>query len=364
MEHNISNTTYTDMTNKVSDYSVTPLSPDATNTNGMTFYDYPESSKYFGYYKSIPELKKAIDALSTWTCGKGYEVFDDRTRVNLEFMKGWGEDSFQAICWNLIVQKKIFGDAFAQIVRDKEDRGRLLNLKPLYTGAMRVVVNEKGIVDHYEQRSNVPNGKPIILQPHQVLHLVNDRVANEIHGVSVIEACKWVIDARNEAMKDWRRISHRSTIRVMYIDIDNPTKIAEVKTQYSEAINKGELMIIPAEREEAEFEDLQLPPVEAFMRWTQYLENNFYQAVGVPRVIATSENFTEAASKVGYLTFEPIYTREQTELEADLLAQVGIRLKFNRPPSLSGMIQSSEDKNTGQTGFQPNEVQPSITKNE
>lgn len=358
MDTNLNNATITDLSN-VSNYSVNSQVPDASSgIQKETFYDYPDSAQYLGYYKEIPELKKAIDALATWVTGKGYEISSITTKTDIDFMKGWGEDSFQAICWNLEVQKKVFGDAFAEIIRDN---GRLLNIKPLYTGDMRVVVNDKGIVDHYEQRTNVKDGEPRRLEPYQVLHLVNDRVANEIHGVSVIDAVKWVIDARNEAMKDWRRISHLSSIRVIYVDADDTTKLNQLKTQYQNGIATGNVMVLPGRKGvDYEIDELTLPPIDAFLRWIQYLEGFFYQAVGIPRVIATSENYTEAASKVGYLTFEPIYTREQTELESDLLKQAGIRIIFNRPPSLMETMQNSESKNTSQTGFQPGDLNPGV----
>lgn len=348
-DYNISRITHTDLTSGVDDYSVSAKTLDSSGDQEETYYDYPNAAKQLGYYKSIPELKKAIDALAIWSVAQGYET-DVETEIILEHITGWGEDSFQSIIKNLIVQKKIFGDAFAEII--KED-GVVVNLKPLYTGDMRVVINRKGIITRYEQRTGNKIHK---FKPEEILHLVNDRIGNENHGVSVIDACQWVIDARNEAMNDWRRISHRSTIRVMYIDADNVSKLNAVKTEYATAINKGELMLIPAKRGEAEFQDLVLPPIQNHLGWIQYLENFFYQAVGVPRVIATSENYTEAASKVGFLTFEPIYTSEQVELEADLWNQLAIKIKFIRPPSLSGVLQESEQKNTGQTGFQQNEM--------
>jgi len=360
---NSSNAVITEMTNNVSTYTVNPSIPDASSGNlKNNYYDYPESSKYYGYYKNIPELKKAIDALATWTTGKGYESQFDK--VILDHIMGWGEDSFQAVMWNLQVQKKVFGDAYAEIIRIGDPKtGKILNIKPLYTGDMRVVVNDKGIIDHYEQRSNAKGGKVKIFETHQILHLVNDRVANEIHGSSVIEACKWVIDARNEAMSDLRKGIHRSSIRVIYVDIDNPTTLNKIASNWSNALNAREVIILPGKKgTDYEIVDYTFPDVGGYIQWIQYLENFFYQAVGIPRVIATSENYTEAASKVGYLTFEPIYTREQTELENDLWNQCGIKVTFNRPPSLMDTMKSSEDKNTGQTNFQQSEVKPSVNK--
>lgn len=348
----INQATTTSLSTQVQDYSVPHETPDQDDSK-ETYYDFPNAAMHLGYYKNIPELKSAVDALRTWTVGKGL-MTNNKTKVRLDRINGWGKDTIQSILSNMIVQKKIFGDAFAEIIRN--ENGELVNLKPLYTGDMRIVVKD-GLIVRYEQRTRPNKDAVVKFRPQEILHLSNDRLANEIHGISVIDQVKWVIDARNEAMADWRRISHRSTVRVLYVEFDNATEISTLKSQYKDAIKNGEVLILPGKRNENEFQDISLPPVEAFMRWIQYLENFFYQAVNVPRVIATSENYTEAASKVGYITFEPIYTSEQTLLEAEIFAQLGLKVTFNRPPSLTGVVSEDEQKNTGQTRIQPNEVQ-------
>lgn len=343
----------TSLTNNIDDFSVDNEQLDQAQGDSETYYDFPDASTHLSYYKNIPELKSAVDNLDVWTTSKGVET-DARTRVLLERLSGMGNETFLAIISNLFRQSLIYGDSFAEIIRD--DRGQILNLKPLHTGNMRIVVNAKGIIIRYEQLDNTSNHVQQKFQPQDIFHLTNDRIGNEIHGISVIDQVKWIIDARNEAMQDWRRISHRSTIRVMYVDFENSTELNALKSNYKEAIQYGEVLILPAKKGEIDLEDVTLPPIDAFLRWIQYLENAFYQAVGVPRVIATSENYTEAASKVGYITFEPVYTKRQTALEAAMWAQLALKVKFNRPPSLTGVVSESERKNTGQLGIQPNEV--------
>jgi hypothetical protein len=51
-------------------------------------------------------------------------------------------------------------------------------------------------------------------------------------------------------------------------------------------------------------------------------------------------------------------------MEADIWAKLFLKIKFNRPPSLGGFMQDSEEKNTGQTGFQANEMTPTAGRNE
>lgn len=363
-ELEFNNTTTTGLDSGVDKFSVDHETLDTAGANKETEWNNSNWSEYLGYYKTIPELKQAIDSLAVWTAGKGFETIDNRTRLIVDNVIGWGEDSFESIMKNMLIVKKINGDAYAEIIKDKN--GLLVNLKPLNPATIKTIVNSKGIIIRYDEYN--PKSKKVKRKysPDDIFHISNNRVANEIHGVSVIEACKWVIDARNEAMSDWRRVLHRSSIRIMYVDVMNPTKLASLKEQYKEAINKGEVMIIPAKRgDDIEFEELTAPPIQAFLQWIQYLENFFYQAVGIPKIIlGGSQDFTEASSKVGYLTFEQVYMTEQRELEKDILNQLKIEITFNRPVSLKDNVQSDEAANTGQVGFQPNELNVGVTRNE
>jgi len=354
----INNTTTTTLNSDITDYAVDSASIDEAGAGKTTEWNSPEWSLNLGYYKKIPELKKSIDALAMWACGKGWNALSTRDQILLENITGWGEDSFQSIMENMIVVKKVNGDSFAEIIRN--EKGTLINLKPMNPSRVKVIVSEKGIIQKYEEW----NGKVKIqtYQPSDILHLVNDRIANEIHGTSVIEACKWVIDARNEAMSDWRRLLHRSTIRVIEVDTDDATSLETIKTQYSKAIEDGEVMLLP--KDNFSFPNAPIQYIDS-QNWIRYLENFFYQAVGIPKIIlGGSQEFTEASSKIGYLTFEQVYMREQMELESDLWNQLAVKVKFERPVSLKDEVVSSEAANTGQVGIQPNETQTGVTRNE
>ncbi|KKL80829.1 hypothetical protein LCGC14_2000820, partial [marine sediment metagenome] len=185
-----------------------------------------------------------------------------------------------------------------------------------------------------------------------------DRIADEIHGISVIEAAKWVIDARHEMMEDVRRVAHRSTIRVLYVEEDNKLRLANLKKDYADAINKGEVIIIPGKPNETGFQDLTMPPVELFLAQIRYYENFFYQVVGVPKAATGgTQDSTEAGSKVGLVAFDPNYIREITDLQLDLWNQLALKLEFVGQKSMMDNVQTDEAKNTSQTGFQSNDVQ-------
>ena len=358
-EYNISQARTTDMSSGVTDYSVDNDSLDSPADQKETSYNNPNWAEYLGYYKTIPELKQAIDALARWTAGKGYKT-DLRTKVRLSHIKGWGEDSFQSILQNMMVVKKINGDAFAEIIRDNQ--ANLINLKPLNPAHIKIIVDRKGLIIRYEQTDRYNQKTVKKFKPSEILHLCNDRIGDEIHGVSIIESCKTVINARNEAMSDWRLMLHRNLIgvRIIEVDEDNTTKLNALKKTWKDAIENGEVLILP--KGSASFPPANTQNPE---NWIRYLENFFYQAVGVPKVIlGGAAEYTEASSKVGYLTFEQVYMAEQRLLEDDILNQLGLEVTFERPVSLKESMIESEAANTGQVGFQPNEVNTTMRRTE
>ena len=337
------------------EFSVDAKQTDGVNSSGETYRYSTDFPKWYGYYSSIPELKKAIQTSATWVLGQGFNS-DTRNQVILENIIGSGEDSFLSIMWNMLVIKKVNGDSFAEIIRN--DKGTLINLKPLSPDRVKVVFSEKGVIIRYEYLGTKDGNANKKFKPSEILHFMNDRVADNTHGDSVVEALQWLIDSRQEAMVDWRRISHRSTIRVLVVDEDNTSKLNTLKTQYKEAIKNGELLILPGKPGEKVFQDLQLPPVEAFLAWIRYLENAFYKAVGVPKTIAgDAEGIPESGGKMAMLTHEPLYIREVTELESDLWNQLSLRITFKRQPSLQDNTQEQEGKNNNQTqASQPNDT--------
>lgn len=354
MDTNLSNTTTTNLDNSSLSYTAPHATIDEEGAQDETYWDNTYWSEGLGLFKNIPEYKEPIRALARWAVGKGYTA-DNRTSVLLDNITGGGEDSFQSIMTNHIIVKKTNGDAFAEIVRN--DNGTLINLKPLSPSNIKVVWNRKGIIERYEEIN--PKGKTIRkFRPQDIFHSMNDRIANEIHGTPAWEACKDELEMKKEAQNSWRKIIRRSTIRIIYVDMDDPTKLSRVKSEWQTAIKQGEAMLLPGKKgQDFEVADYDVPPIDPYIRWIEYLDRRIYQSLGIPKAIADTADFTEAASKVGYMTFEPVYTEEQTLLEQDLWNQLAIKVTFNRPPSLTSTMQDSETKNTGQTSIQPNETQ-------
>lgn len=348
MESDITKTTTTSMDTLVDKYSPDHKSSDGPGAQKESEWAFPDFTENYGYYYDIYDARTGINKYAEWVLGRGWESAKKDVLNNII---GWGEDTFDSIMWNMLVVKKFAGDAFAEVIRN-EVIGPLINLKVLTPERMKIKIGNDGLIERYEYRQ--ADGKIKKLQPNKVLHLVNDRVLDNIHGSSVIPAIKWLIDAKQEAMRNWRKISHRSSVRILYIDESDTTRLDNIKRDYPEAIKKGELLILPIKAGEAKFEDLTLPPVESFLAWIRYIDTQIAKAIGIPKVIqGDSEGTTESGSKVAYQSHEPTYLREVKDLEDDIWNQLAVRIKFNRAPSLMDGMQATEAKNTAQTGFQP-----------
>jgi hypothetical protein len=357
-ELNLSSATTTNMANVVPDFIVAAKALDAANpASDETYWYFSNATKYYGYYLTIPEIFNAANALATWTTHRGWKAKDPLTKVELDHVVGMGKDSFTKLMWNHVVVKLVVGDSFLEIKRG--DSGAVLNMIPISPERVRVVFDKSGMIKRYDVW-NSREWKAI--KKEDMLHSQNKRVGDQLHGTSQIEASKFIIDSRNEALSDERVIKHRDkALGIAYYETDNAGKIAYANAQIEKAVKNGEMVGLP--KDTAKIEPYPSRSSEDRTGWISYLENFFYQVFGVPRSIATSDGTSEVGGKMGHVIFEPIYTKEQVDLEDDLAIQQQIFITFNRPPSLGGLQpQLDESKNTGQINIQPNDVSATMER--
>jgi len=189
-----------------------------------------------------------------------------------------------------------------------------------------------------------------------MFHLINDRVADNIIGDSVIEALTWNLDAQEEARRTHRKmVKNNGVVRVIEIDTDNTTKINAFKVQWKAAIENGDVLLLPKGVAEAKDFHGQLD-TNGVLAWINYLDNDFYMIMGVPKVILGGSGEIEGDSKVSYLAFEQVYKREIKELQDDIFNQLARQVDFNLPVSLKSELGQNEGKNTSQVGFQANDT--------
>ena len=336
---------YGDLTNTQPDYSVDSQETDGPTDQKETKYINTNWAQQFGYYKQIPELQIVIDAKATWTVGKGF-TSNEITEMTLMNIKGNGVDTFNTILENMIRTYNIGGDAFAEIIRD--DEGVLINLKPLDPGTMKIIANNKGVIIRYEQMSKThPKDPGEPFQPEDIFHLSRNRAADEIHGVSLVDAVEWTILARNEAITDMKTLMHRHVMPIIkwQLDTDDATEIADFKAKADKATTNGENLFIPMGSVDADVLGVAPNATLNPMAWIQYLEQFFYKAAGVPQIIVGgAQEITEAAAKTVYLAYEQTISGEQLYVMEEVLSQLNLEIELTFPASLENELLTGKQK--------------------
>ena len=356
-EMNIANAQLSDMTNKIDDYQVTPRDTEGAASPKETEYTFPNASKQLGYFYEIDELANAILMKAIWNVGKGWKA-DSSITSDLNNIVGWGKDTFDDILFNMSVQMSIFGDAFCEIVRNED--GALINLKPLYTGIMRIIVDEKGMIKRYEQWSRV--GEKDIkreFKPEEIFHLSNNRIGDQIHGLSDIDRVEEIIKADKESFKDIKQQMH-SQVRPMILwklKTDDDTKIGEFVGKIDKARNLGEDMFIPDDENIVEHEVVQIDLSQIVLAWRTEVRNKFYRAMGLPLIVFGNAGTTESGGKIEYLAHEQIFERNQRFLEKQIQSQLGFEINLISPVKLLQELQQDEQKDSQNAlTLQPNDV--------
>lgn len=340
----IGNASASDLSNAIQDFSVAPQETDSASESKETRWSNEEWAEQLGYYKGIPELRAAIDAKATWTVGKGFTGDIDSETI-MSFWLGWGKDTANTLIENMIRTYYIGGDSYCEIIRDEEEN--IINLKPLDPKTIVIIANAQGIITGYEQTSKNPKKAPVKFDVNDIFHLARNRVADEIHGVSIIDSLKTIILARNEAIAGYKQVMQRymKPRYIFHLDTDNSTKIANFKTKMDKAWADGENIYIPKDAVVPELMALSPNATLNPLQWIESLNNNFYEACGTPKIIlGNSGEFTEATAKIVYLAFQQNVEEEQLFVEEQFLSQLGLTIKLEFPASLENELLSDKAK--------------------
>ena len=344
-----------DVAAQITDYSVDAMTTDGASDQKETTWNNAEWSQQLGYFKTICEINAVINVKSTWTVGKGFQA-DQFTTMLLSGIKGWGKDTFNTILENMIRTAHIGGDSYSEIVRDKKSK-LPINIKPLDPASINIVADRAGLIIRYEQISKIkaPTKR---FKPEQILHFSRNRVADEIHGVSIIDSLVNIILMRNEAMEGWKRVLQRNIdpLFIFHLDTDDPAEIATFKAKHDAAKGNHESMYIPKDSVVPELVATAANAILNPLTWIDSLNNYFYQAAGVPQiVVGGSGEFTEATAKIAYLAFQQTIEEEQLYIEEQIAIQLGMKIELEFPASLENDLLSDKKKDGGMA-TQPNET--------
>jgi len=342
--------------NQQTDYSVDTAVTDGPSGMGETIWSNSKWSQNLGYYNEIAELHATINAKATWTIGKGVKA-DELTTMLLDTIKGNGMDTFNTILENMIRCYYIGGDGFCEIIRDKE--GNLLNLKPLDPSTVNIISGRNGMLKRYEINSKVDGVMPKKMKPDKIFHLARNRVADQLHGTSVITSVENIILARNESISDYKKVMHRF-VRPQWkfrLKTDDPAEIAAYKAKQDAATGDNlENIYEPFDVSESEL--LSVAPNSTLdpKAWIDQQGNFFYEAVGVPKIIlGGSGEFTEASAKIAYLAFQQNIEEEQLFIEEQALSQLNLVMELEFPASLENELLSDKAKD-GPQSINPSET--------
>jgi len=245
------------------------------------------------------------------------------------------------------ITKRIGGDAFAEIIRD-EDTGLLINLKVLDPSSIKIIVDRKGIITRYEQVSKLPKKGEYThpFKPEEILHFSNNRIADQIHGISDIDSVEEIIKADKENFLDIKKIMHHQArpFILWKLKTDDKTKIAELVSKIDAARNLGEDMFIPDDDDAIQYEVVQVNVNQMIATWRDNLRNGFYRAIGMPLIVFGNAGTTESGGKIEYLAHEQVFEKEQKAIEQQLWNQLNIKIDLIPPTTLLENLQTDEAK--------------------
>ena len=343
----ISQGTYTDYTNTVTNVTVSTKSTDGIGDQEETFYYFTDWTKYNGYFWSIPDLQSALIMKSIWNVGKGWEA-DPETKVILEHISGWGKDTFDDILFNMDLVSNINGDSFAEIIRD-EDTGTLLNLKPLAPDSIKIVVGRNGLIKKYVQISKIKgNDKDIAVE--DMLHFSRNRYADNLHGISAVAALENTLLAENESFINTKKIQKQQgkPFILWKLKTDDLTKINQFKTKLEAARNLGEDLIIPDDDDTVSHEVVDINIGDFVLAWRTDIRNKFYRSLGLPMILFGAQGSTESGGKMEIFAHETVFERDQRYIEKQLWNQLGIKINLIPPQTLLNDLQGDQAKDNKQ----------------
>ena len=324
--------------------TINSMSVDSTTSSlDETKWMNSNASEQWGFFNSVPDLKSALLMKAIFNVGKGWKA-DTRTTVILEHISGWGKDSFRDILFNMEVCRKVFGDSFAEIIRD-EETNILLNLKPLNPERMEIITGKDGLIKRYDYHQADGNIKKF--EPKDIFHLCNNRMCDQIHGISDISVLKETILADAENFKLVQQIMRNQAMPfiIWKLKTDDPTKIAVFKSNVLEARKIGVDMCIPDDDDTVTHEVVELVVSANIFAWRDELRNRFYRTIQLPQIVpGAGGNSTESESKTIYYSFEQICQNEQNFLESQIWNQLFIHIDLIPPETMGVGLQQDTAK--------------------
>lgn len=363
---NISNAVNGSSNSGIDDYQIATKNLESGGDTEETQWINTQWPVQWGWFNQSSELKSALILKTIWEVGGGYTC-DSGTSVILDYISGWGKDTFDDILFNMKLIARIGGDSFAEIVKDASS-GKIINIKVLDPSTIRIIVGRNNIILRYEQIAKTDKTVPGVVtkfEPKNILHFSNNRLGNQIHGISDIDILIPTLQAEEENFPDMKSIMHRQAIPFILwkLKTDDKTKIAEFVQKVENARKLKGDMYIPDDENIATYEVININISAVIFEWRNEIRNKFYRVIGLPEILPSgASGATESGSKVGYLAFEQIIKKEQRQIEKWIWNQLFMKIKLASPDSLAAPLQQTNAALGQGNGMlpQPSDLQAGI----
>jgi len=331
-------------------------------TGKRTEWQNTKWKEQYGAFVNVGEYQNALLMKGIWNTGKGWTA-DSRTTIILNNLTGWGKDTWDDIIFNMDVTSMAGGDAYAQIIKVDNI---IVNLKPLNPGTMKIIVNDEGRITSYEQMSRT-NEKEIVktYKPEEIFHLSYNRIADQIHGISIYDKLKKIILADEKRFEIMQSVMAYQAVPfiIWKIKTDDQTKIDNFVTRVRTVRQKYGDLFVPDDENIATWEVVSISPGQILMDWGDELRNKFYRAVGLPQIVpGGGEQGTGSESRTIYLAFEQLVAQRQLYLKRQIWSQLRLEVTFNAPTTMAELIGDTEQKTNVMGGMQMSELNPAADR--
>jgi HK97 family phage portal protein len=187
-------------------------------------------------YRREAWVRAAIDVIQRTATSNGYRLIGKDTKelidphskefspiINL-LARPNADDTLEEILAEVVVDLHLYGNAYVEIVRDKQ--GNPASLYNIYSPSIKVLVDEHGTVLGYIQKPMgmlSGNSKPVEFKPNEIAHFRLPNPGNEVYGLSPLESLEIVIETDLYAQDYNRNFFKNHAVPRLHVDLGNCT---------------------------------------------------------------------------------------------------------------------------------------------
>ena len=188
-------------------------------------------------YKKESWVRACVDVITRTATSNGYRLVAEDTQEQIDpsskefapilslLAKPNPYDTFEEVLAEICTDLHIYGDAYLEIVRDKQ--GNPVALYNIYAPSVRVLVDEHGTVLGYVQKPmgllTSSGSKAVNFKPNEIAHFRLPNPGNEVYGLSPIESLDTVIETDLYAQEYNKNFFRNHAVPRLHVDLGNCT---------------------------------------------------------------------------------------------------------------------------------------------